>query len=243
MPAADIDRASLVVAVDGPSGSGKSTVSRAVARELGLRYLDTGAIYRALTWWVLRNDVDPIDPASEAAVVACADSFDPRISTDPADQWVRVADVDVTAAIRQADVTSTVSAVSAIPLVRANLLNLQRDLIGAGGIVVEGRDIGVTVCPGAPVKIFLTASPAARAGRRARDFDKTGDGDVAAVRADLARRDHLDASRAASPLAEAADAVELDTTKLDVGEVVAAALTLVQERTGVTPSESIGERR
>jgi len=242
MPPADADHGSLVVAVDGPSGSGKSTVSRGVARELGLRYLDTGAIYRALTWWVLRNGVDPLDPGSRRAVVDRLDSFDLRISTDPSDQWVRVGEVDVTAAIRAADVTTAVSAVSAIPQVRARLLDVQRQLIGDGGIVVEGRDIGVTVCPDAPVKIFLTASAAARAGRRAREFDKTDDAAVAAVQADLARRDHLDASRAASPLAEAPDAVELDTTKLDVGEVVAAAVALVRERTKVV-AERIGGSR
>lgn len=243
MPAAEIDRATLVVAVDGPSGSGKSTVSRGVARELRLRYLDTGAIYRALTWWVLRDGVDPRDPANEAAVVARLDSFDLRISTDPSDQWVRVGEVDVTTAIREADVTASVSAVSAIAQVRAHLLTLQRRLIGAGGIVVEGRDIGVTVCPAAPVKIFLTASAAERAGRRARELDKTAGQEVAAVRAELARRDQLDSSRVASPLAEAADAVELDTTKLGIAEVISAALTLVHERTGVTPGERIGEPR
>ncbi len=242
MPAADVDRASLVVAVDGPSGSGKSTVSREVARELGLRYLDTGAIYRALTWWVLHDGIDPLDPASESAVVDRLGSFELGISTDPSDQWVRVGDVDVTAAIRGSDVTTAVSAVSAIPQVRGQLLTLQRRLIGAGGIVVEGRDIGVTVCPAAPVKIFLTASAVERAGRRAREFDTTDERDVSAVQADLARRDRLDASRSASPLAEAADAVELDTTKLDIAQVVAAALTLVRERTGVIPADRVGGR-
>jgi cytidylate kinase len=242
MPAAETDRASLVVAVDGPSGSGKSTVSRAVARALDLRYLDTGAIYRALTWWVLRGGVDPTD---EAAVVERARSFELEISTDPADQWARVGDTDVTTAIRQPDVTTAVSSVSAVQKIRTQLLTRQRDIVGPGGIVVEGRDIGVTVCPDAPVKIFLTASAAARAGRRAREFEKTRDADVAAVQADLARRDRLDASRAASPLAEAADAVELDTTTLDLDQVVAAALALVSRRTGIgiAASEPIGDPR
>lgn len=240
MAAAHIDRATLVIAVDGPSGSGKSTVSRAVARALGLRYLDTGAIYRSLTWWVLRNGGDPTDAAQVAASLT---SFDLRISTDPSDQWVRVGGVDVTTAIREADVTNAVSAVSAIPDVRAALLGRQRAEVGAGGIVVEGRDIGVTVCPAAPVKVFLTASATARAGRRAREFDKTSAADVASVRADLARRDRLDASRAASPLVEAADAVELDTTQLDVDQVVAAILGLVRDRAGVDAIESVGELR
>jgi cytidylate kinase len=240
MPAAKTDRASLVVAVDGPSGSGKSTVSRAVARALGLRYLDTGAMYRALTWWVLR---DGVDPADQAAVIERAKSFELEISTDPVDQWVRAGGSDVTVAIREPDVTAAVSAVSAVPQIRARLLTRQRDIVGAGGIVVEGRDIGVTVCPDAPVKIFLTASAAARAGRRAREFDKTKGADVAAVQADLPRRDRLDRSRAASPLVEAADAVELDTTALDLDEVVAAALAVVRERTGLAASEPIGEPR
>jgi cytidylate kinase len=240
MPAADTARGSLVVAVDGPSGSGKSTVSRAVARALGLRYLDTGAIYRALTWWVLRGGVDPSD---QQAVLERAKTFELSISTDPADQWVRVGETDVSLAIREPDVTAAVSAVSAVPQVRAQLLTRQRHIVGAGGIVVEGRDIGVTVCPDAPVKIFLTASAAARAGRRAREFDQTNAADVAAVQLDLARRDELDSTRVASPLKEAADAVELDTTTLDLDEVVAAALALVRERTGLAASESIGDPR
>jgi len=249
MPAAQFDAArfdasALVVAIDGPSGSGKSTVSRAVAKALHLRYLDTGAMYRALTWWVLENAIDPADADS---VLKAADGFVLEISSDPQHQTVSVVGHDVTKAIRSAEVTAAVSAVSAIPDVRRRLVADQQAIIGGGGIVVEGRDIGTTVCPDAPVKIFLTAAADARAGRRARELNETND--LAAVQADLARRDHIDSSRTASPLVEAADAVEVDTTALDVHQVIAAVLTLVHDRTGVAADGAAdfepvaGERR
>ena len=164
MPVHAVDLSTLVVAIDGPSGSGKSTVARGVARILGLRYLDTGAMYRALTWWVIEQGVDPAD---ESSVLAAATTFDLDMSTDPvAQQVVLVSGHDVTRAIRSAAVTQQVSAVSAVAEVRRQLVARQRVIIGAGGIVVEGRDIGTTVCPAAPVKIFLTAATEARAVRR-----------------------------------------------------------------------------
>jgi CMP/dCMP kinase len=235
MPALDVDAPTVVVAIDGPSGSGKSTVARGVARRLGLRYLDTGAMYRAFTWWVQRNGTDLGDPT---AVLTDAATFDLDLSTDPADDAVTVDGHDVTAAIRSAEVTRDVSAVSAVPDVRRLLVARQRAIVGTGGIVVEGRDIGTTVCPEAPVKIFLTAAVDTRASRRARqvavDAEPHADG-LSNVRADLQRRDHLDSSRAASPLLQAADAVALDTTTMDAEQVVAAVLALVRERTGVVP--------
>ena len=154
----------LVVAIDGPSGSGKSTVARGVARLLGLRYLDTGAMYRAVTWLVLHEGVDVDDGA---AVTALAEQADLQVTTTPDPVTVHIAGHDVTADIRGADVTAAVSRVSAAPGVRAAMVDRQRRLIGAGGIVVEGRDIGTTVAPDAPVKIFLTADEQVRAGRRA----------------------------------------------------------------------------
>jgi cytidylate kinase len=228
MSAAQSDASTLVVAIDGPSGSGKSTVSREVAKALHLRYLDTGAMYRALTWWVLDNGVDPADADG---VLKAADSFTLEISSDPEHQAVSAGGHDVTTAIRSAEVTAAVSAVSAIPGVRRRLVADQQAIIGAGGIVVEGRDIGTTVCPDAPVKIFLTAAADARAGRRARELNEATD--LATVQADLARRDRIDSSRVASPLVEAADAVEVDTTALDVRQVISAVLALVRERTGI----------
>jgi cytidylate kinase len=204
----------LVIAMDGPSGSGKSSVSRGVARALDLRYLDTGAMYRAVTWWMLREGVPVDDPA---AVAARAGEPELRCGTDPDDPGISVDGEDVSGPIRTPEVTGAVSAVAAVPEVRRRLVELQREIIGAGGIVVEGRDIGTVVAPGAPVKIYLTASAEARAQRRTREL--TG-ATVAATQADLDRRDRLDSTRRTDPLARADDAVEIDTTKLTLPEVI-----------------------
>jgi cytidylate kinase len=213
-----LQRRELVVAVDGPSGSGKSTVSRAVATAAGLRYLDTGAMYRAAAWLALRDGVDASDPDRLTALVKAATL---QVRADPGDPAVRIDGVDVTEAVRGADVTAAVSAVSAVPGVREVMVSRQRELIGAGGIVVEGRDIGTTVAPDAPVKIFLTADPAVRASRRSRqDGSGTGDLALATTQADLVKRDDADSRRAASPLTQAADAVVLDSTRLSVEGIV-----------------------
>jgi len=218
----------LVIAIDGPSGSGKSTVARRVAAALHLRYLDTGAVYRALTWAVLDRGVDPDNVDGVLAVAGVAQV---RVSTDPQAQAVSVDGRDVAAAIRGPEVTGAVSAVSAIPQVRERLVALQRAIIGAGGIVVEGRDIGTVVAPDSPVKIFLTASPETRAARRSADADvPVGNRDVSSVQADLDRRDALDSTRIISPLAIAPDAVQLDSTAMDEDAVVARVLDLVAQR-------------
>lgn len=202
-----------VVALDGPSGTGKSTVARRLASRLGARYLDTGAMYRAATVAALRKGVDLADGVAITAVVESARI---EISTDPHNAAITLDGEAVDAEIRSAETTAAVSAVSAVPAVRALLVDAQRALIGDGGIVVEGRDIGSVVWPTARPKVYLTASPEARARRRAGEVG----GDVAAVAADIARRDGLDSSRAASPLTQVADAVELDTTDLGIDEVV-----------------------
>ena len=216
-----------VIALDGPSGSGKSTVARAVARALGLAYVDTGAMYRAATLAVLRAGVAPADAAAVERVV---DASDIELSSDPAAPTVRLDGADVTAEIRGPEVTASVSAVSAVPAVRRQLVVKQRAL-SAGGAVVEGRDIGTVVAPDAPVKVFLDADPKTRAVRRARDHD-TGvrtEGDVVqAVAVDLARRDRLDSTRSASPLQAAPDAVHLDSTALSADEVIARVLALAE---------------
>jgi cytidylate kinase len=211
-----------VVALDGPSGTGKSTVARRLAARLDARYLDTGAMYRAATLAVLRAGADPADGVAVTKIVEDADI---ELSTDPAAPAISLDGADVSAQIRSAEVTGAVSAVSAVPSVRALLVALQRQLIGAGGIVVEGRDIGSVVWPMARPKVYLTASAQARAQRRAGELPGT---EVAAVAADIARRDRLDSTRAASPLTRAEDAVELDTTDLDIDEVVARLLSLAQ---------------
>ncbi|MEV0942229.1 (d)CMP kinase [Micromonospora wenchangensis] len=213
-----------VVAVDGPSGSGKSTVSRRLAAGLGARYLDTGAMYRAITWAVLRSGVDLTDAA---AVGKVAEEVELRIGTDPQGYAVTVDGVNVDREIRGPEVTGAVSAVAAVPAVRALLVARQRELINhAGRIVVEGRDIGAVVAPDADLKVYLTASEAARARRRSAE-DAV---DVAATAADLARRDRLDSTRTVDPLRQSADAVELDTTELGIDEVVDRLRGLLTER-------------
>jgi cytidylate kinase len=212
----------VVVAMDGPSGSGKSSTSRRVAVRLGLRYLDTGAMYRAITWWMLEHRVDVED---YAAVAAQADAPVLVSGSDPLAPTITVDGIDVSAPIREQAVTSAVSAVSAVPEIRRRLLREQRDIIGDGGIVVEGRDIGTAVAPGATVKVYLTADPVARAARRSAEQAGT---DVAATQADLLRRDTIDSGRAASPLAMAVDAHHIDTTPFTLDEVVEQVVALVR---------------
>jgi cytidylate kinase len=208
--------------MDGPSGSGKSSTARGVATRLGLRYLDTGAMYRALTWWMLEHGVDVAD-ADEVA--RHADQPVLVSGTDPAAPTITVDGTDVAGPIREQAVTSAVSAVSAVPRVRERLLVEQRDVIGDGGIVVEGRDIGTVVAPDAEVKVYLTADPEARASRRAAESSVT---DVDATQRDLLRRDRLDSGRTTAPLAMADDARHIDTTPYTLDEVVEQVVTLVR---------------
>lgn len=213
-----MQRQELVVAIDGPSGSGKSTVSRGVAVRLRLRYLDTGAMYRAITWLALERGVDLADAA---ALTALAEAAELVIASDPTSPRIVAAGTDVTDAVRGADVTAAVSTVSAVPGVREAMVRRQRELIGEGGIVVEGRDIGSTVVPDAPVKIFLTADSATRAARRShQDGTARGAAGLASTQADLARRDQADASRATSPLQQATGAIVVDSSAMDVEQVV-----------------------
>ncbi|GAA2145101.1 (d)CMP kinase [Actinomadura napierensis] len=216
----------LVIAMDGPSGSGKSSASKGVARALGLRYLDTGAMYRAMTWWMLRNGVPVEDAGAVAARVG-----DPVIEsgTDPDAPTITVDGQDVSEPIRTREVTNAVSAVSAVPAVRKRLVELQREIMAAGGIVVEGRDIGTVVAPEAPVKVYLTASEEVRAARRAKDLAADPGASVTVTQAEQARRDRLDSTRKASPLAKAADAQEIDSTELGLAEVIEAVVRLAKE--------------
>ncbi|WP_433324748.1 (d)CMP kinase [Spirillospora sp. CA-294931] len=216
----------LVIAMDGPSGSGKSSASKGVARALGLRYLDTGAMYRAVTWWMLREGV----PVRDAAAVA-ARAGEPVIEsgTDPGAPSIAVDGTDVSGPIRTREVTNAVSAVSSVPEVRARLVALQREIIGTGGIVVEGRDIGTVVVPDAPVKVYLTASEEVRAQRRARDLATDPAASVTLTQAEQARRDRLDSTRTTSPLTRADGAHEIDSTEMGLGEVIEAVVRLAKE--------------
>jgi cytidylate kinase len=206
------------VTLDGPSGTGKSSVARGVAARLGAAYLDTGAMYRAATVAVLDAGVDPSDAEAVTRTVAAARI---EVGTDSATETVRVDGVDVAERIRGAEVTRAVSAVSAVPAVRRQLVDQQRALVAAvGPVVVEGRDIGTVVLPSATVKIYLTAAPEARAQRRAGQLGITEPAEIAALAADLRRRDDYDSSRADSPLRPAEDAVVVDSTHLDQQGVV-----------------------
>jgi cytidylate kinase len=222
--------ANSIIAIDGPSGTGKSTVARTVAERIGAGYLDTGALYRIVTLHVLKAGIDPGDAD---AVAAALDGLTFDVPTDPHAQVHHLAGVDVTDRIRDADVTAAVSAVSAIPAVRAFLLDRQREIAHSGRMVIEGRDIGTVIAPDAAVKVFLTADAAVRAGRRYRqDAARSAGGSVRVdpgsagsdapgidaavdrVAEGLDLRDAIDSSRAAAPLKAADDAVVIDSTNL-----------------------------
>jgi cytidylate kinase len=217
--------------MDGPAGSGKSTAARRVATELGLRYLDTGAMYRALTWWLREHDVELTDTAAVLAHMS-----EPRIeiSTDPAAAWITVDGHDVAGPIRSRDVSNTVSVVAAIPQVRAMLIAMQRDIISVaaarGGIVAEGRDIGTVVAPDAEIKVYLTATEDVRAQRRSADLTADPAATVEATKREQARRDQRDAAQ----MVMADDAVQVDTSLLSLDEVVGLVVDMARDRQAVS---------
>lgn len=218
----------MILAVDGPSGTGKSTTCRALAKRLNAKYVDTGAMYRVATLAVLRAGVDPSDTA---AVIAATADLPLEVSDDPDSKQVLLAGEDVSRVIREDEVTRNVSAVSAVPEVRQNLVELQRKLAReAHRAIVEGRDIGTVVLADAPAKAFMTASAAVRAQRRhdqnvAADIDS----DFATVLADVERRDAADSSRATSPLRPAEDATIVDTSEMTLEEVLDTLINIVKE--------------
>jgi CMP/dCMP kinase len=226
------DLADLVIAIDGTAGSGKSSASRGVARELGLRYLDTGAMYRAMTWHMLLDGVDVQDAAAvarHAATAQIASGTDPELAT------ITLNGRDVSREIRSDQVTATVSPVSAVPHVREVLVAQQREIIGRGGIVVEGRDIGTVVAPQAALKVYLSADPAARAVRRSSELAHSPGADVATVESALRQRDSYDSTRTTAPLTRAGDAVPIDSTYMSLHEVIARIVALARQRVGGTP--------
>ena len=211
--------APFVIAVDGPAGSGKSSVCRGVAEQLNLQYLDTGAMYRAVTLAVLQADVDPGDSDAVRALL-------PEVTitsvTDPRAPAILLNGQNVSSAVRGQDVTAAVSSVSAVPEVRQAMVTLQRAEVSRAldqglGVVVEGRDIGSVVLPDAALKVFLTADPQVRAQRRAAE---TAGAEIAATQAQLQARDAHDAGRQASPMTQPPDAVVIDTSKLSLAEVI-----------------------
>ena len=221
----------MIVAIDGPSGAGKSSASKAVAAKLGFACLDTGAMYRSIAWQALHDGV-ALDDGEALGALARSKPIDFAPGEAGGPQRVLIGGVDVTRAIRTAEIDRSVSAVSAHPQVRAALVDQQRRIGCAGDYVVEGRDIGTAVFPDAEVKVFLTASNEERARRRVAQNEARGVGstDFASVLADIERRDALDSSRAASPLKAASDAVVIDSSSLAFDEVVSAICDLARNR-------------
>ena len=216
----------MIVAIDGPAGAGKSTVARAVARRLGLAYLDTGAMYRGLTWLALQRDVEPGDGASLAALAR-----DVPMAIEPTRDGdrVRVDGRDVTEEIRLPEVSRRVSEVSAHPGVREEIVAAQRALLSSGGWVSDGRDVGTVVWPGADLKVFLTASLEERARRRGAELAARGvEVDEPTVLEDVRRRDHLDTTRDTSPLRVAPGAIVIDSSEMEADDVVERVVRLVE---------------
>lgn len=220
----------ISVAVDGPSGSGKSTLSRAAAKELSLVYVDTGAIYRTTALHILRQGADPRDAAAAAALLP---EVGITLSYDAAGmQRMCLNGEDVTELIRTQEVSMAASAVSAYPVVRAFLLEMQRELARRHSVIMDGRDIGTVVLPGADVKIFLTAGSEIRARRRWLELRERGPRDWEQLLQETRERDEKDANRAESPLRPAADSVLLDTSELDFSQSLERIIEIIRERTG-----------
>ena len=221
----------ISVAVDGPSGSGKSTLSRAAAKELSLVYVDTGAIYRTTALHILRQGADPRDAAAAAALLP---EVGITLSYDAAGlQRMCLNGEDVTELIRTQEVSMAASAVSAYPVVRAFLLEMQRELARRHSVIMDGRDIGTVVLPGADVKIFLTAGSEIRARRRWLELRERGTPrDWEQLLQETRERDEKDANRAESPLRPAADSVLLDTSELDFSQSLERIIEIIRERTG-----------
>lgn len=223
-------RRGIVIAIDGPAGAGKSSTGRALAARLGYTYLDTGAMYRAVTLAALRANVPPQEGTSLRALL---EGLSTSLALTTAESGTRVLldGTDVSEAIRNPHVTSAVSAYSAIPSVREAMVRLQRALGAQGGVVVEGRDIGTVVFPDAELKVYLDADLDERARRRAKDLERSGHRRAEMDVADeLARRDAADSSRAVSPLSRATDAVPIDTSRLSLDEQVEKILRLARTK-------------
>ena len=218
----------LNIAIDGPAGAGKSTISKSIAKRLRLIYVDTGALYRALGLYALRSGVRPGD---EAAVLPLLETAAVELKYQEGEQRVFLNSEDISALIRTPEASMAASDISAIPAVRAFLLDLQRDIAKKNDVIMDGRDIGTVVLPDAQIKIFLTATPEDRAGRRYRELLAKGEPvSYDQVLADVIQRDHNDSNRAIAPLRQAEDAVLADTTGFDLEEAIELLLKIIEER-------------
>ncbi|MFC4737980.1 (d)CMP kinase [Bacillus daqingensis] len=220
------------IAIDGPAGAGKSTVAKKLAAELGFTYIDTGAMYRALTWKVLQEQADP---ENEQAVLDILQNMQLGLDMKNSSVFVTVDRVDVTDAIREQDVTSLVSYTARHARIRTEMVEKQKELAASGGTVMDGRDIGTAVLPDASYKFFLNATVEERAKRRhAEQLSKGMDSDLTKLRYEIAERDRIDSERETAPLKKADDAIEVDTTAMTIDQVVAFLLDRVK---GVEPNE------
>ena len=218
----------ITVAIDGPAGAGKSSVAKLVANRLNYLYIDTGAMYRAFTWAMLEHHIDIHD---EIAVKALVDTAQIRLEPVADRCFVYVDDHDVTDAIREPAVSSHVSPVATLAVVREKLVQLQRDMAKSGGVILDGRDIGTVVLPQADLKIYLTASVESRARRRwLEQKEKGGTETLADIAANIASRDDIDSHRAVSPLKQAADAVLLDNSELDLEQTAGLIISMIEAK-------------
>lgn len=212
------------IAIDGPAGAGKSTIAKKVAKELGFIYVDTGAMYRSIALYFLRNQVDI---TAEAQVASALDQIDVKIRYEEGTQHVLLNGEDVSTEIRQEAVGNMASNCGTLPLVREKLLKIQRNIAEENNVVMDGRDIGTNILPKAQIKVFLTASVEERASRRFREYMEKGqNADINAIRMDIEQRDYQDSHREIAPLSQAADAVYLDSSDLTIDEVVGQILEL-----------------
>lgn len=219
----------MQIAIDGPASAGKSTVAKLIAHKLGFTYIDTGAMYRACTVLAKENKIDYGD---EAAILATVDQNKIELKSINGEQKVFVGEDDITQAIRMPEISANVSQVAALAGVREKMVSLQRQMAGKMNVVMDGRDIGTTVLPNAEVKIFLLASAHSRAQRRMLDLKQRGiksDQTLQEIEESIKQRDYKDSHRSISPLKKATDAVEIDTTKMNIEQVVDAILTKIPE--------------
>ncbi|MGL5088421.1 MAG: (d)CMP kinase [Cetobacterium sp.] len=216
-----------IIALDGPAGSGKSTIAKVIAKNFGLTYLDTGAMYRMVALYMLQNNINFFD---ENAVESVLDN----ITVDIIDEKFILNNEDVSIKIRTPEVTKIVSAVSTIKAVRIKLVDLQRDISNGKKVILDGRDIGTVVFPNADLKVFLIASAEERAKRRVKDYLSRGIiEEFETVLKDILERDHTDSTRKESPLKKAEDAIEVDTSFMNIEESVKAISDLIQNKIGI----------
>lgn len=216
------------IAIDGPAGAGKSTIARQLAKEMGFIYVDTGAMYRAIAYYLLKNNI----PAEEEAIREACPRIDVKITYENGEQQVLLNGENVNGVIRSEEVSKMASVTSAYPVVRQKLLELQRELAARADVIMDGRDIGTCVLPNAQVKIFLTASSATRARRRYDELIAKGETcDLAEIEKEIVERDERDMNRETSPLAQAEDAVLVDTSYMNIAQVVETLTRIYQEKT------------